>query len=304
MTDPVTQRELPISVVIATLGGEVLNTTIAHLNKGEGFPAEILLCIPEAESIITDCVTAIDNVYLIKTQCRGQVAQRSVGLSIATQPYVMQFDDDVILPPDTLKVLYETLLAKGRGNVVAPFFRLQLTGKNGTNYTEGLRGLLRDCHASLVCGAQFGKKRMGKISSSGIGFGVIMSAGDARVVESEWLPGGVALCHKADLITDNYYPFSGKAFGEDLIHSILWRRQGCRLWTVLDVSAMIDVTIESFGWKSVVGRYRGYAYVAQMEGGSLWRTRLWFLFYCMLNVRRLFAQNFSGSGSRKFRKNR
>ena len=132
---------------------------------------------------------------------------------------------------------------------------------------------------------------MGKISSSGNGFGVPMSSG-ARVVESEWLSGGVALCNKADLITYNYYPFAGKAFSEDLIHSILWRQQGCRLWTVLDVSAMIDVTVESFVWKSVMGRYRAHVYVAQLSGGSVWHTRLWLAFYCLANIQRILAQNF------------
>jgi hypothetical protein len=144
----------------------------------------------------------------------------------------------------------------------------------------------------LVCGAKFGKKRLGKISSSGIAFGVVMHSDDTRIIESEWLPGGIALCHKADLITHDYYPFPGKAFSEDLIHSVLWRQQGCRFWTVLDVSAMIDVTIESFDFKSVMARYTAHAYVAQMVGGSVWRTRLWFFLYCMLNVRKLVTDNY------------
>lgn len=283
---------LPISFVIATLGGDVLKKTIAHLNQGEGRPAEILICIPEAEAANADCVAAIENILVIKTTCRGQVAQRAVGLGLAAHPYVMQFDDDVILPSDTLKVLYETLLAKGPGNIVAPFFRLQTTGEECTRYRGGLLGLLRNCHAVLVCGAKIGKNRLGTISSSGIAFGVSMSSCDRGVIESEWLPGGVALCHKEDLITHNYYPFPGKAFSEDLIHSILWRQQGCRLWTVLDVSAMIDVSVESFAWKSVMARYRAHVYVAQMVGGSMWRTRLWFSLYCVLNMRQLVKENF------------
>ena len=292
MTKQARKRQLPISVVIATLGGDVLKQTIAHLNQGEGWPAEILICIPESDAKNADCIAAIENVHVIKTPSRGQVAQRAVGLSMAAYPYVMQLDDDVILPSDTLKVLYETLLAKGPGNVVAPFFRLQTTGEECTRYSVGLSGLLRNWHASWVCGAKFGKKRFGKISSSGIAFGIVMHSKDARITESEWLPGGVALCHKADLITYDYYPFPGKAFSEDLIHSFLWRQQGCRFWTLLDVSAMIDVTIESFDWKSVMARYTAHAYVAQMVGGSVWRTRLWFSLYCMLNVRKLVTHNY------------
>jgi len=113
--DPVKERELPISVVIATLGGDVLKTTISHINQGDCVPSEILLCIPETEAAHADCVASVGNILIIKTSCRGQVVQRMVGLGMAAYPYVMQLDDDVILPSDTLKVLYETLLAKGAG---------------------------------------------------------------------------------------------------------------------------------------------------------------------------------------------
>lgn len=291
MTDRFAERELPISVVIATLGGDVLRDAIAHLNQGTVVPAEILVCIPETVASNADSVSGVGNVRIIKTSCRGQVAQRAVGLEMARHVYVMQFDDDVILPPTTLEVLFDALTAKGPGHVIAPFFRIQPNGVDGTRYDKGFRGFVRSCYYTVVCGAAFGRKRLGRIASSGIGFGVPMSTGPERVVESEWLPGGVALCHKEDLIIDNYYPFPGKAFSEDLIHSILWRSRGCRLWTALDVSAMIDVSVESFVWSSVMGRYRAHAYVTKLAGGSVWRTRLWFAFYCLLNVRKLLVQN-------------
>jgi hypothetical protein len=295
MIDRDVGRELPITVVIATLGGEVLKNTIAQLNRGTGIPAEVLVCIPEPEAANADCVASVSNVHVIGTPCRGQVAQRAVGLKMAKFPYVMQFDDDVILPPDTLKAMFDTLVSKGPGNVVAPFFRIQPTGEHGTRYEKGLRGLAKNCYYTLICGAAFGRKRLGRIASSGIGFGVPMDNEHGRVIESEWLPGGVALCHSENLITDNYYPFPGKAFSEDLIHSVLWRKQGCRLWTVLDVSAMIDVTVESFVWKSLIGRYRAHAYVANLVGGSIWQTRLWFAIYCLANARKLIVQNLKHS---------
>ncbi len=285
-------RELPISVVIATLGGGMLRATVEQLNQGEYFPAEILICTPTTEAVNVGCIADIANVHVIETPCRGQVAQRAIGLGVATCPFVMQFDDDVILPADTLGVLYKILIEKGPGNVIAPFFRRQISGEDGTKLIRGWFGLLHACYATLVCGAKFGKDRFGTISSSGIGFGVTMSFGDPRVIESEWLPGGVVLCHKTDLIIHNYYPFQGKAFSEDLIHSILWRQQGCRLWTALDVSAMIDVTVESYVWKSVMGRYRAHAYVARMLGGSVWRTRLWLFLHCVIHVHQFLRQNF------------
>jgi hypothetical protein len=295
VTDHFAQRELPISVVIATLGGKVLRDTISYLNCGSSVPAEILVCIPDSTASNADCVSDVDNVRIVKTSCRGQVAQRAVGLEMAKNIYVMQLDDDVILTPTTLEVLFDTLTVKGPGHVVAPFFRIQPNGVDGTRYEDGFRGLLKSCYYTLVCGAAFGRRRLGRIAPSGIGFGVPMSSGAERVVESDWLPGGVALCHREDLIVHNYYPFPGKAFSEDLVHSILWRRQGCRLWTALDVSAMIDVSVESFVWESVMGRYRAHACVATLAGGSVWHTRLWFVFYCLLNARKLLVQNVSNN---------
>jgi len=285
------KNQLPISVVIATLGGDVLKSTIANLNQGEAFPAEILICIPEHYKFKADCVSTIKNLQVIITSCFGQVSQRAVGLSMASQPFVLQLDDDVILPPDTLNVLYHTLLIKGPGNIVAPFFRLQPDGSDGTIYVRGLRGLLLDCYFSVICGAKFGRQRMGTICSAGIGFGTVMSIDNVTTVQSEWLPGGVALCHKNDLITCDYYPFPGKAFSEDLIHSILWQNNGCHLWTVLRVSALIDVAYETFDFKSIFARYRAHAYVAKLSYGSVWLTRLWLIFYFIKHFNKIFCQN-------------
>lgn len=291
MSSALVQSELPITVVIATLGGDILINTIKHLNEGEGKPLEVLICIPESHAQNAECVSQIQNVHIVKTNCKGQVAQRAAGLTLSKCPYVMQLDDDVILAPDALLFMYKTLTSMGRGNVIAPFFRIQPTGREGTEYIGGLRGFIRACHATFVCGAAFGPRRFGKIASSGIGYGVLMSSGETRIIESEWLPGGVALCHREDVIDYDYFPFKGKAFSEDLIHSILWRKQGCRLWTALDVSAMIDVTIESLDWSSIIERFKAHAYVAKLSGGKVWLTHLWLAVYCIFNIRGIFLQN-------------
>ena len=288
----IANRRLPITVVIATLGAAELKNTIANINQGDEIPEEILICIPDSEADKTYFSSTFKNVHVIKTSCRGQVAQRAVGLGQVAQPFVLQLDDDVTLFPNTLKALYQKLLTLGPGNVIAPFFRIKPDGDDGTKYLNGWKGFFRDCHASLICGAPFGKKRMGLISSSGIGFGVPMNSGGSRVVESQWLPGGVVMCHKKDLITADYFPFSGKAYSEDLIHSILWRNNGCRLWTYLDASALVDVSTESFVWERVIDRYKSHAYVAKISGGYVWRTRLWLFFYCFSNLTNLLKNNF------------
>ena len=284
---------LPVSVVIATLGGPTLSATIGQLNQQPASaPAEILVCIPEQDVANANSLKEVPNVHIINTPCRGQVAQRAFGLRMASQPYVMQLDDDVILPKGALDNLLTTLMAKGAGNAIAPFFRIKDSGMDGTVYPDNLSGLLRSCHASLVCGAPFGKKRSGRISPAGIGFG-IAPTDTYESIESDWLPGGAILCHAEDQIDRDYYPFSGKAFSEDLIHSILWRTKGVRLWTQLGVCAFVEVTKESLEWPILIARFRAHEYVAKMINGSAWRTKFWFACYCLVNLPGLLATNLS-----------
>lgn len=278
---------LPVSVVIATLGGPTLLDTVGQLNQNPSFsPTEILVCIPEQDAANVDSLKPVSNVHIIKTPWRGQVAQRAFGLRLASQRYVMQLDDDVDMPEGVLNGLLTALMAKGPGNAVAPLFRIKGSGVAGTRYTNNLFGLLRSCHAAIVCGAPFGPKRFGRISPAGIGYGIVVHDGQ-EFVESEWLPGGAILCHAEDRICVDYYPFAGKAFSEDLIHSVMWRSAGVRLWTLSNVHAFVEVTQESFAWPIVVGRFRAHAYVAKMIKGSIWRTRLWFAFYCLANLHRI-----------------
>ena len=283
---------LPVSIVIATLGGPSLKATIDRLNEStDGIPAEILVCLPANEATAVASLEGIPNVHVIKTECRGQVAQRAAGLRLANQAYVMQLDDDVFLPPNALGELLSALRTKGRHHVIAPFFRDQLFERETTRYRQDVKGFSQSCYASIVCGAPFGANRFGKISPSGVAYGVIAPKSGERIVETEWLPGGAVLAHKPDLILDNYFPFPGKAFSEDLIHSVLWRERGIRFWTVMDVCALVDVTRESFVWDSLVARLNAHKYVAGMMGGTVWRTRLWFTCFVAMNVRQIVAAN-------------
>ena len=59
------QELYPLSVVIATLGGETLADTISYLNSGEKIPAEILVCIPEEDSSCAESLS-MKNVKIIK----------------------------------------------------------------------------------------------------------------------------------------------------------------------------------------------------------------------------------------------
>ena len=83
-------------------------------------------------------------------------------------------------------------------------------------------------------------------SITNIGINIPISAShDQKLIESEWLPGGLVIHNKKNLVTDSYFPFQGKAYSEDLIHSYILKKNGVKLYVTTDASAYIEVFLGS-----------------------------------------------------------
>lgn len=272
------KQHYPLSVVIPTLGGEGLRLTLAMINSGEQIPAEILVCVPQKEASSMHNF-GYDNVRIVATPARGQVAQRAFGLKLAQQTFVMQMDDDILIEPQSVRALLSATQTLGHGSVVAPFFRHLLSGDYITSFPRGWRGCIDNLYLSAVCGAPWGTKRMGKLTSAGIGYWIDRGLIDDNPFQTEWIPGGCALCRREDLVMDNYFPFSGKAFSEDLIHSIYWRRQGARLWAIPNASCSTQVEPMPFVWRFMWADLRAHLHVVKLIKGSRIRLYAWFAFF-------------------------
>jgi glycosyltransferase involved in cell wall biosynthesis len=234
-----------VSVVIATLGGGTLAETISTLNRSTFRPAEILVCIPVAEAtklLDPNC----ENVKVIVTPCRGQVAQRVFGFRNAKYEFVMQLDDDMLVAPDCIERLISTVNVAPRKVAASPAL---LDGDSGRSlYQRPKRNeLLSAIYYRLMNGSA--GYQPGCILKSGVAIGVDYQHATDRLVEVDWLPGGCVMHKRANLILENYYPFAGKAHGEDIIHSLYLRQQGCTL--VIDTLAKCrtraPVLTQSFG---------------------------------------------------------
>ncbi len=283
------EKRISISVVIPTLGDISMGKTIESLNAGSIVPNEIIICIPKENIERVLNLRSISNVKIIKTDFRGQVYQRAQGLAIAKSIVVMQSDDDILFPENCLEVLLNSLLLKGAGNIIAPSFKLKKNQEYATCRKNTINDLLRDLYATLICGARFGVRRYGTISKAGVGYGTLPHRDYVDLIESEWLPGGVTICFKTDLIQGDYYPFLGKAYSEDLIHSVLWRLRGFKLWVNQQVNVLIDVSEESFKIEELIARYKAHLYVAKLLGGNSFRTKLWFMCHFLKNSRKIIA---------------
>lgn len=260
-----TVSEIPVSVVIATLGGPTLMGTIAHLNAAEVRPAEILVCVPK-DAWGERPLSIVPNVRVVVLPFRGQVRQRAAGFREASQPYVLQLDDDLEFSGCTLELLLNELAELGPGHAIAP--ALVVRGSDGAFWKlpTGFSGLLSAAVASLLRGARWGAVRMGTISRLGHNYGVDPNAMTSRRLRVDWLPGGCVLHHRPDLVTEDYFSLPGKAYAEDLIHSHLLAEAGVQLWVTRQARCGVDREPASSPLASLVPRLRAIEFAARRRG--------------------------------------
>lgn len=276
----------PVSVVIATLGGDTVWETIDHLNRGTLIPAEIVICIPEAEAARVQG-RAAGNVKVLVTDVRGQVAQRARGFRSAASPLVLQLDDDILLDRDCLERLVE-FMGEETNLAVGPALYDKGTGRYRSFLARiGARSGIGNSILYWVINGRRGYEP-GQIGRAGVNMGVPPS-GDYRNLA--WLPGGCVLHRREELELSDFYPFPGKAFAEDLFHSTLLTRKGVRLARCGAAKCRVDAT--SSQATTVVRTAKDYmeysrrmAYLARQTDRSISRLYL----FLALNVVRLVAR--------------
>jgi hypothetical protein len=269
--------ERSVTVVIATLGGDSLDSTIQYLNSGTLVPAEILVCIPMENA---SKVAHLDGgtTKIIKTDFRGQVAQRGAGFQRASNPFVMQLDDDLLLDRFCLERLVETLQALGGKAAVAPALLDIQTGQSVYKKPIKHRFVL-----ALYFWLMNGSKGYvpGSIDSSGSSIGVDPSVSAASLFDVEWLAGGCVLHYCENLVLENFWPLPGKAYYEDVVHSSILAANGIRL--VIDPKARCF--LELFSQASFTPReffqnlyrdYRGRQYFMRRFSRQSFRMYLYY----------------------------
>jgi len=218
------KKTLPISVVIPTLGSKDLYTSIRKINSANFLPKEIIIIIPEQYYL--NKKIKFNNIKILKTKKSGQVFQRIKGFKAAKNKIVMQLDDDIFLKKNTLINLYKALIKKGKKHVVGPvYFDKNFTSSIQKYNQNNNFFFFKEFYKTIICKAKWGQKKMGTITSIGINYGVDPKFVKKVFFKTEWLPGGCVLGYKDELIKKNYFPFSGKAYAEDVINSLYRKRK-------------------------------------------------------------------------------
>jgi GT2 family glycosyltransferase len=222
---PKPKRE-SLSVVIATIGNDNLRKTIDSVNAGTIVPDEIIICVPDTEFYrVTDL--CYKNVRFCITSYRGQVAQRLAGFREAKNSFVLQLDDDVCLDPTCIEKLLVTACRLGAKVAVGPSL-MDLS----TNYSIYARKKPFGHIGQFYIWVLNGRRGFapGTITRSGLNFGWDPDGSDTKIFSVDWIAGGCVLHRRENLVLENFFPFKGKAYCEDLFHSQILISRGVALY--------------------------------------------------------------------------
>jgi len=271
-----------LSVVIPSLGGN-LCATLESLNSGTIVPDEIIICLPNRRHSVSN-LNKYTNTLVIYSNRYGQVFQRICGFKRSHGDQVLQLDDDVIVFPDCLELLINTINSTKKSISVSPCWydsadRMPLHKRKQS-------GFLMSLYYWLVNGNR--GYRSGEVSLAGTNFGINPHEIIEKNVNVDWQPGGCVLHDKNNLILEDYYPYKGKAYSEDLIHSYLLKQSGTILVANTDAICMTHINPRLQLRKELVPEYRARKYFVKLAHLSI--TRM-FIYYVIYVIRSIFVFN-------------
>jgi hypothetical protein len=194
-------------------------------------PQKILIVIPE-DRILSLPNFQYSNVEVLATKFRGQVQQRIAGFSNSQTHLVMQLDDDIELAYDCIEILIGGMQTSIGKVALAPALRYR------KNKIPAFLNKKPNLYYWLMNGSK--GYQAGSVYLSGSPEGVDFE-GDCNFIESQWLYGGCVLHRKSDLVLENFFPFKGKAYCEDLIHSAALRNKGIKLFFMPKANAYFEM---------------------------------------------------------------
>lgn len=274
------EENVGLSVVIATLGGACLEHTIASLMAGSAVPDEVLICIPESHIQNVSSFSS-EVIKIIVTEVRGQVKQRAYGFTQARFPLVMQLDDDILLERDSISNMIQYLLQLGKGNVIGPVYYGTLSKKCIHALKTGITAIPKNLFDYLICAAPWGKKKMGRVSAIGLNYGVDDQYCAESLKQTDWMPGGCVLSFKEELILQDFFPFSGKAYCEDIFHSFYRKQAGINSWVAQGIKVYIEEPEPEFSPEVVDKVIQIRRQLLQLIKGPQWRLTF-YEFFCRM----------------------
>jgi hypothetical protein len=278
---------LNLTIVITTVGEKSLLAVIKNINLTTSRPKKILVVIykKNIKKINKRILSTYDNVEIVQTNLPGQVNQRVEGFKLVRTDYAMQIDADCFIEYLSIKKMMNFL--KTRRNVsVGPCF-LDIKNNLPIHKLNNNHKFFKTLK-NLILGFPNDNSIMGKVSKTGTNFGVDYFYLKKKAIQVDWIPGGCLMHHKKNLYLKNYYPFQGKAYYEDLIHSKILIQKNIKLFIIKDAICKTDFPIFPKKFKEFIKYIVSYNYSSKIYNVSIIRKyiciTLYFIRYCKSRI--------------------
>ena len=228
---------MTISVVIPTIGDRDLFPTVLSLNNSSIEINEIIISVPYQNKLNKIELQKTQNLKIHISKFKGQVAQRIEGFKVAKGDIVVQLDDDIILAKDCLELLHKKI-KKIPNIAISPNLIDRVSNRS---IYKGKKGLKR-FFFNQIMGVNKNEK-VGRISMGGFETYPVIDFEYNELLSSDWLVGGCVMHHRKNLILNSYFSFKGKAYCEDLFHSIELKKRGLKLSLLPSAKAYLELNI-------------------------------------------------------------
>ena len=275
-----------LTIVIPSIGDQKIIKLLKSFENFNKKNFNILIIIPFDKNINLDKIKL--KIDIIKSNITGQVYQRYLGFKNSKTKYTMQLDDDCFINETSIIKLISTLKNKKNNFCVGPVFFDIDTNKPIHAFNKNLKFLIKSFIISVLCHVSFGINRMGKLSKINTNYGVDPNFMKEDTLEVEWMPGGCILHKTENLLLENYFPFSGKAYCEDIMHSILLTKKNINLIVVKDAECYTEFPIFPKERKNILKYYKAMEYCGKISNTqSFIRFNIWKI---LSNFRYLFTK--------------
>lgn len=233
------------SIVVPSL----LNVSVKHIdNHAYYLDIPAFVCIPFSfQGPFQDT----PNIIYIRSSSPGQVSQRLFAVHTAKTSYVIAMDDDIhIASIDLFAIIkkYYHLLS----SYAAPVLGVQIKSRNKLFNSDRKLSLFSQSLLAYIENTTVTHLR----KPSTISPLCFNSHHDSSYCDSftptygcycsEWISGGLFIAPRSLFPSNSYYPFSGKAFAEDVILSCIFKRYGASMFIANSVIAFTDSIFPSY----------------------------------------------------------
>ena len=93
--------------------------------------------------------------------------------------------------------------------------------------------------------------------------------------KTDWLPGGCILSQKKNLVTYDFYPYEGKAYSEDILHSIIRKQNNIMHYLISDI--YVETYSDTLNIKEdFYKQFKIRKYICNYLSGNVLRFYLWY----------------------------